>query len=131
MDFQNTFSFERNQGELPKSLKTMPKHISITGVVQGVGFRPFVYGLAKRLDLRGWVCNTSGGVEIVVQGQRSKVESFIHSLTTEAPPLARIDSITTHVESSDIEYPTFDIRNSTNIEGAYQPISPEIGRAHV
>lgn len=103
----------------------MPKHISITGVVQGVGFRPFVYGLAKRLDLRGWVCNTSGGVEIVVQGQRSKVESFIHSLTTEAPPLARIDSITTHVESSDIEYPTFDIRNSTNIEGAYQPISPD------
>jgi hydrogenase maturation protein HypF len=105
---------------------SMAKHITVTGVVQGVGFRPFVYGLATRFDLRGWVCNTSGGVEIVVQGQNSKVESFIQSLTTEAPPLAKIDSITTYADSSNVEYSTFDIRHSTVIEGAYQPISADV-----
>lgn len=103
----------------------MAKHISVTGVVQGVGFRPFVYGLAMRLGLCGWVCNTSGGVEIEVQGQKSKVESFIHSLAIEAPPLAKIDSITVQAESPDIEYSTFDIRPSTYTIGEYQPISPD------
>src|SRR6185436_17077301 len=105
---------------------TMTKHISVTGVVQGVGFRPFVYGLATRLDLHGWVCNTSGGVEIVVQGQTAQVESFIQHLTTDAPPLAKIDSITAQADTSTIEYATFDIRQSTFIEGAYQPISADV-----
>src|SRR5512147_34585 len=104
----------------------MNTHISITGVVQGVGFRPFVYGLAKRLDLRGWVRNTSGGVEIVVQGTTSNVESLIRSLKTEAPPLARIDSIKVEPELSDIEYPTFDLRPSAQLEGAFQPVSPDV-----
>jgi len=104
----------------------MAKHISVTGVVQGVGFRPFVYGLATRLDLHGWVCNTSGGVEILVQGQNSKVESFIQHLTTDAPPLAKIDSIDSYTDSSNVEYATFDIRQSTVIEGAFQPISADV-----
>jgi hydrogenase maturation protein HypF len=104
----------------------MTKHISITGVVQGVGFRPFVYGLATRLDLHGWVCNTSGGVEIVVEGQASKVESFIHNLETEAPPLARIDSIHVFDEFPNDKYKTFDIRPSMSVLGAYQPISPDV-----
>ncbi|MDP1714589.1 MAG: carbamoyltransferase HypF [Anaerolineales bacterium] len=101
------------------------KHIHVTGVVQGVGFRPFVYGLAARLDLRGWVRNSSAGVDIEVQGQKSKVENFVHSLATEAPPLARIDSIKAQDKSLDIEYSTFDIQPSTFIEGAFQPISPD------
>ncbi len=58
----------------------MAKHISVKGVVQGVGFRPFVYGLAIRFNLHGWVCNTSGGVEISVQGQASDIDSFISGL---------------------------------------------------
>ena len=91
-----------------------------------MGFRPFVYGLAARLDLRGWVCNTSAGVEIEVQGQKSKVESFVHSLATEAPPLARIDSIDVQDKSLDIEYSTFEIQPSTTIEGQFQPISPDV-----
>lgn len=103
----------------------MAQRINVTGVVQGVGFRPFVYGLAKRLGLRGWVRNTSGGVEILVQGRKSQVERFIHSLQTDAPPLARIDSINSQVEISNIEYSTFDIRPSTHAEDAYQPISPD------
>ena len=47
------------------------KRIHITGVVQGVGFRPFVYNLATRLGLTGWVRNTSGGVDIQVEGDHS------------------------------------------------------------
>ena len=48
----------------------MAKHIPVKGIVQGVGFRPYVYGLATRYHLHGWVCNTSGGVEILVEGDR-------------------------------------------------------------
>lgn len=103
----------------------MMQKINITGVVQGVGFRPFVYGLATGLGLRGWVGNTSGGVEIVVQGQKPEIDRFIHSLTTEAPPLARIDSINVQSGSLDVEYSAFDIRPSTSISGAYQPLSPD------
>ncbi|HRQ23305.1 MAG TPA: carbamoyltransferase HypF [Anaerolineales bacterium] len=100
-------------------------HIRVSGVVQGVGFRPFVYGLAKRLGLHGWVRNTSGGVEILVEGHRLQVESFIHSLQADAPPLAKIDSITVKPETPDINLSTFDIRPSTHAEGTYQPISPD------
>ena len=45
------------------------RHIHVSGVVQGVGFRPFIYGLAQRFALTGWVMNTSSGVEIEVQGE--------------------------------------------------------------
>jgi acylphosphatase len=100
----------------------MAKHISVTGVVQGIGFRPFVYGLATRLGLHGWVCNTSAGVEIVVAGQDCHIEEFIHSLTLEKPPLAKIDSI--QVEETFCDLPlNFEIRESQEVDGMYQPIS--------
>jgi len=103
----------------------MAKHISVKGIVQGVGFRPFVYGLATRLDLHGWVCNTSGGVEILVDGQSSGVETFIRSLSLEKPPLARIDSIQVEEAPCDSSS-TFEIHESQAIEGAFQPISPDM-----
>ncbi|HLO16768.1 MAG TPA: carbamoyltransferase HypF [Anaerolineales bacterium] len=103
----------------------MAKHISVKGVVQGVGFRPFVYGLATRLNLHGWVCNTSGGVEIVIDGQNSNIETFIQSLSLEKPPLAKIDSIQTEEAPSDLSL-TFEIRESEAVEGAYQPISADV-----
>jgi len=103
----------------------MAKHISVKGVVQGVGFRPFVYGLATRLDLHGWVCNTSGGVEILVDGQSSSVETFIQSLSLEKPPLAKIDSIQVNDAPSDSSS-SFEIHMSQTVEGAYQPISPDM-----
>ena len=103
----------------------MAKHISVKGVVQGVGFRPFVYGLATRLDLHGWVCNTSGGVEILVDGQSSSLEEFIQSLSLEKPPLAKIDSIQVDEAPYDSS-PNFEIHESQAVEGAYQPISPDM-----
>ncbi len=104
----------------------MAQKIKITGVVQGVGFRPFVYGLATRLDLHGWVRNTSGGVEIVVQGKKTRVEKFIHGLAADAPPLAKIDSMDVQSELPDLEYETFDIQPSTDTSGGYQPISVDV-----
>jgi len=103
----------------------MSKHIHVTGVVQGVGFRPFVYGLATRLELHGWVCNTSAGVEIQVEGLERSVTSFVDALSAEAPPLARIDQVTAEDVSVD-GFTSFDIRHSTAIEGAFQPISPDV-----
>ncbi len=63
--------------------------VRVTGVVQGVGFRPFVSKLAGRYDLRGWVRNTSGSVEIDVEGPDGAVDAFMASLASDAPVLAR------------------------------------------
>ena len=67
----------------------------IRGVVQGVGFRPFVHALATRLDLRGFVANHGGLVIVEVEGDPAAVTQFEHDLIAGAPPLARIASITT------------------------------------
>ena len=67
--------------------------ISVCGVVQGVGFRPFVYRLANKYNLRGWVRNTSGNVEIEVEGEEKSLNKFITGLKAEAPPMASIASV--------------------------------------
>ncbi len=67
--------------------------IRVAGIVQGVGFRPFVYRLARQLDLTGYVCNTGGGVEIDVDGPQSRLFEFKNRLGDEAPPLAAIRSM--------------------------------------
>jgi hydrogenase maturation protein HypF len=69
--------------------------IDIRGIVQGVGFRPFVHALASRLQLTGFVLNHAGGVAIEVEGDLDRLEQFEHELTESAPPLARIESIGT------------------------------------
>ena len=65
----------------------------VRGVVQGVGFRPFVYRLALEEGLAGFIGNDTGGVTIEVEGTAGRVEAFLRRLRAEAPPLARIDSI--------------------------------------
>jgi len=62
--------------------------------VQGVGFRPFVYSLATRLGLAGWVGNDVDGVFAEVEGAAACVEQFLDLLETQAPPLARVDRVT-------------------------------------
>ncbi|MDD5640088.1 MAG: carbamoyltransferase HypF [Syntrophales bacterium] len=69
------------------------RKLRVTGIVQGVGFRPFVYRLALNHNLAGWVCNTSGGVEIQVEGLPESLEIFIRQLSAQAPALARIDAV--------------------------------------
>ena len=69
------------------------RHLTVRGLVQGVGFRPFVYRLARALDLTGWVRNDARGVEIEIQGSRAAVDALLERLDRERPPLARIASI--------------------------------------
>jgi hydrogenase maturation protein HypF len=71
--------------------------ITVRGAVQGVGFRPFVYRLARELGLTGYVSNTAGGVLIELEGSPADLETFMKQLTCEAPPLARINQITTEI----------------------------------
>ena len=65
--------------------------VRVRGLVQGVGFRPFVYGLAHRLDVSGWVLNDADGVLLEAEGP--DLGPFLRALADEAPPLARVDSI--------------------------------------
>jgi len=99
--------------------------ISVRGIVQGVGFRPFVYQLAAKYNLKGWVCNTSEDVKIEIQGESKDLERFLSELQGNAPPLARIEniSVTYHPPAG---YKTFEIRPSTAEEGKYQLVSADI-----
>jgi hydrogenase maturation protein HypF len=69
--------------------------IIVTGLVQGVGFRPFVFRIASRLGLTGWVKNTNENVIINISGPTVNITSFLLSLKEEAPPAAIIHDIST------------------------------------
>src|SRR5512138_209146 len=99
--------------------------IHITGIVQGVGFRPFVYALATRLGLKGWVRNTSAGVDIRADGDRGALESFVRLLRQEAPPLSHIDELTAGFGPPE-GFNSFEILHSESVPSAFQPISPDV-----
>ncbi len=99
--------------------------IRVSGIVQGVGFRPFVYNLAKRLEILGWIRNTSSGVEIQVAGSPDNVQRFIHGLAAEAPPLARIDQLLIEDCPPD-GYTGFEIIQSQPVVGGFIPVSPDV-----
>jgi hydrogenase maturation protein HypF len=96
--------------------------ITVRSTVQGVGFRPFVYQLAARYQLAGWVCNTGGGVLIEVEGEEEKLCRFVQSIKTEAPALAVVSDVQAAVvpTQGDAE---FVIRRSVE-EQEVQPIVP-------
>jgi hydrogenase maturation protein HypF len=99
--------------------------VHVTGVVQGVGFRPFVYGLAGRLGLAGWVRNTSAGVDIEIDGSLEALEAFKRALEEEAPPLARIDRIDFSVKQPG-GFTVFEIVDSQAAPEDFQPVSPDV-----
>ena len=70
------------------------RRVVVTGVVQGVGFRPFVHRLAQRHGLAGFVRNDARGVEIEVEGEAAALDAFAASLAGEPPPLARVSDLT-------------------------------------
>jgi hydrogenase maturation protein HypF len=69
------------------------RRVRVLGVVQGVGFRPFVYRLAVRHGIAGWVRNRSGIVEIEIEGLASDLDKLLCALIRQAPPLARVESV--------------------------------------
>jgi hydrogenase maturation protein HypF len=99
--------------------------ISVTGLVQGVGFRPFVHRLAARHQLSGWVRNTSGEVQILVEGIVPDLDAFIGALRGEAPPLARIDAI--ELSPNPLRgYAGFAVLPSVLEPFRRQPVSPDV-----
>ena len=96
------------------------RHLTIEGRVQGVGFRPFVYNLAKALDLTGWVANGPEGVGIEVQGKKTAIRAFLRDVQADAPTAARIDHI--HQQTSNLlDETSFAIRPSL-LEGDPRPL---------
>ena len=79
------------QTELQQEIR---RQIEVSGIVQGVGFRPYIYRLAKARHLNGTIRNTSAGVTIEIQGPAEAVQDFVDRLPAEAPPLARITGFT-------------------------------------
>src|ERR1700733_6923311 len=103
------------------------QHFTVTGVVQGVGFRPFVHRIASELGLAGFVGNDSGAVFLEVQGERGRVDEFGRRLRTEAPPLAQIAAISVAEIAADTACQReFRIAASQVVNGAQTPIPPDI-----
>ena len=99
--------------------------INVTGIVQGVGFRPFIFNLAERHHLTGWVKNTSSGVELEVSGADADIQAFLSQFRSEVPPLARID----HLDANPCppgEYLGFEILASQPLPGEFIPVSPDV-----
>ena len=101
------------------------KRININGIVQGVGFRPYVYQLAGRFKLCGHVANTAAGVRIHVEGPQTDIAAFLASIPAEAPPLAQI----TDVEAADAPtegFHRFEIIASRDDSAKSALISPDV-----
>ncbi len=99
--------------------------VHITGLVQGVGFRPFIYRLAHRYGLTGWVENRNDGVFIKAEGDRDAIDSFIKAIITEAPAASAIEK----VEAEEIileRFTDFRIVKSSNTSDRVTDISPDI-----
>ncbi|MHC1784909.1 MAG: carbamoyltransferase HypF [Anaerolineaceae bacterium] len=101
------------------------KRIFVKGIVQGVGFRPFIYKLALDHHLTGWVRNTSGGVEIEVNGFAANLDEFALGVASNPPPQARIDHVAMHDCEPD-GYSNFTILSSEVDKQAFMPVSPDL-----
>ncbi|MEI7982633.1 MAG: acylphosphatase, partial [Bacteroidota bacterium] len=104
-------------------IKTL--RITVTGLIQGVGFRPFVYRTALKHGLTGWVQNTNENVRILVTGSPGSIADFLFSLEAEAPPAAMIENI--HTEEAGLEnFSAFVILKSSDVSDDITEISPDI-----
>jgi hydrogenase maturation protein HypF len=115
--------------ESPLMLRTddVRQRFTVTGVVQGVGFRPFVHRIASELGLAGFVGNDSGAVFVEAQGERARVDEFGRRLRSEAPPLARISAVSVTDLAADTTCGReFRIVASRMVSGATTPIPPDI-----
>jgi hydrogenase maturation protein HypF len=101
------------------------REIRIRGVVQGVGFRPFVFKLARRLGLAGYVLNSSAGVVAEAEGACDALDCFVERLRSEAPPLARIEEMLV-AEMDPVGGQDFVIRESRAQEGEFVLVSADV-----
>jgi hydrogenase maturation protein HypF len=101
------------------------RYIRVRGVVQGVGFRPFVFRLAQEMGLSGWVRNDGSGVEIEVQGSPGEVSALMARMVGEAPPLARVDAVESQRRPTDAQDRGFTILASGGGE-VTTAVSPDV-----
>ena len=101
--------------------------LKIRGIVQGVGFRPFVHKLVRSSGLSGYIKNTSSGVELELEGERPALERFVALLPEQAPVLAVIESMEASYSKELRAYEGFTIRQSQREEFRNTLISPDIG----
>jgi len=99
--------------------------ITVRGAVQGVGFRPFVFRLATKLSLTGWVCNAMDGVHVDVEGANNQLETFLLALEVDAPPLAVIHAID-HDWHAPADYTDFEIRQSGCSQTKVAVVLPDV-----
>ncbi len=114
---------QRGHAAPGRSMRALQLHV--TGIVQGVGFRPFVYNLAVSEGLTGWVLNASDGVHCVVEGPAAAVDAFPALLRERAPAMSVIE----HVFAEEVEpqgFSAFEIRESKAEAGAMTLVSPDI-----
>ena len=102
------------------------RKLKVTGLVQGVGFRPFVYRLARSHNLSGWVRNTSRGVEIEVEGPTASLDLFACQLRKEAPSLARVEGVVSEA-AAPLGQEAFVIAASASLAGTEAVIPPDVG----
>lgn len=102
------------------------ERIIIKGIVQGVGFRPFIHKLVKNYNLSGWVLNSNQGVEIEVEGKEEELNSFVADVRGKLPPLARIEEIEVN-QLALVGYKGFSIKKSVaKEENSFVLVSPDI-----
>ncbi len=110
------------EASVPRSLRV---RLSLEGVVQGVGFRPFIYRLAIEFGLKGWVGNSAEGVIVDVEGPTDVVERFILELPNRLPRMARLNRIR-RSELAPSGYRQFVIRNSESDSNKTALVLPDI-----
>ncbi|NNF43403.1 MAG: carbamoyltransferase HypF [Phycisphaerales bacterium] len=101
------------------------QRVRVTGVVQGVGFRPYVWVLARRYALSGWVRNNASGVDIAIEGADEDVDRFLNALRGGGPPRAQVHSVDAEPTASP-GCAGFEIRASRNEPDAALPVSADL-----
>ena len=100
--------------------------VLVEGIVQGVGFRPFVYRIATELELTGYVRNLGNVVEIIIQSSNNEIADFIFKLQNELPPIAKINNLETEELEDDEEYADFTIKESSDSFSGTSVIPPDL-----
>ncbi len=108
-----------------KKEDTHTLEINVEGLVQGVGFRPFIYRLAQKHGLTGWTRNTNQGVTINIQGNPEFCELFLKDLEIEKPQASTIREIHTRIKSNG-KFDHFEIRPSKDLSASVTEVSPDI-----
>jgi hydrogenase maturation protein HypF len=107
-------------------MMAMRTRILVRGIVQGVGFRPYIYSLARRRALKGSVFNDTAGVVIDIEGEDRDVERFVKEIRLNPPPLSRIETVERADNLVPANYREFVIGQSTGTGARFVPIAPDV-----